>query len=85
MTFPDWIPCAERLPAPGQFALCCGRVIPKVLEYRVELGTGGGWGERRSLKRGGFEINLVERVTHWMPLPSPPQDPRAGLRGSTDG
>lgn len=70
---PRWIAATERSPDHGVSVLCCAGRSMCVLEWRTELGRGGGFGERRRHGRGGWAIHHIENVTHWMPLPEWPK------------
>ena len=61
----DWIKCSERMPdraAKDDFYLCIvkahGRTYQKVVYFEC----------------GVFQISNEYVITHWMPLPAPPQD-----------
>lgn len=62
-----WIPCVERMPVEGDRVAVIVQIdgYPEVSVATYD-GTGG-WTERRY---GGI---YPEHVTHWMPLPEPPQ------------
>lgn len=55
-----WIPCSERLPEHSGRCLCCCNGEVRVLKY---------WRTQQEFQYGGRERN----VTHWMPLPEPPE------------
>ena len=65
-----WVPCAQRLPPHKEFVLAFGPNLgdyvggPTISICRFD---GDLWVE------GGTELaNSDQRMTHWMPLPSPP-------------
>lgn len=60
-----WVPMSERLPAPCQ----------RVLYYLDVAGIHSGQyiGDDQSNVFGGRGGWLTDDVTHWMPLPQPPQ------------
>ena len=67
----DWIKCSERLPNVGE------RVLMNVGKSVFE-----GWHDGRIWVRyddfdespASFEELMCKRVTHWMPLPEPPEE-----------
>ncbi len=60
-----WIPCSERLPdSSGKFLCCCDGEV-RTLKY---------WRTCQEFQYGGKKRN----VTHWMPLPEPPEEGEAG-------
>lgn len=55
----EWISVEERLPKPTY----CVLVVNAYGEMEIDaLGTDGEW------------MGMVEEVTHWMPLPTPPKE-----------
>ena len=58
-----WIPCSERLPEHSARCLCYCNGEVRVLKY---------WRTQQEFQYGGRERN----VTHWMPLPEPPEEER---------
>lgn len=56
-----WIPCSERLPEHSVRCLCYCNGEVRVLKY---------WRTQQEFQYGGRKRN----VTHWMPLPEPPED-----------
>ncbi|HBV3781014.1 TPA: DUF551 domain-containing protein [Escherichia coli] len=86
----SWISCSERMPVIGElnwrtgFPLlitCEIGVIPAYYGF-VSVNGGKHYGFMESFKygddRGGHpqtnEYGLISNVTHWMPLPEPPQE-----------
>ena len=62
--FPRWIPVTERLPEVEKWVLCyCRANIYEVLKMR----TSGDW------VHDVHHIYMHTFVTHWMPLPKPPE------------
>lgn len=89
-----WISCSERMPVIGElnwrtgFPLlitCEIGVIPAYYGF-VSVNGGKHYGFMESFKygddRGGHpqtnEYGLISNVTHWMPLPEPPQEVNRG-------
>ena len=63
---PKWISVEERLPEEGERVLCTdGRCVFE--QYRVPLSCVYGTWDRGGLK------SPMQNVTHWMPLPEPPE------------
>lgn len=64
----DWIPVTERLPYVGEWVLVAYGKIRTVGEAR--LAATGSW-----YQRSGYIIpeDKKAKVTHWMPLPAPPE------------
>lgn len=61
---PHWIPVTERLPKIGDPVLCyCRANIYEVMSMQAN----GGWMGDGVMYMSGF-------VTHWMPLPKPPEE-----------
>ena len=61
--FPRWIPVAERLPEKRKWVLCrCEANITEVLRY-----------ENNEWYHDPRHVYYFDFVTHWMPLPTPPQ------------
>lgn len=90
----SWISCSERMPVIGElnwrtgFPLlitCEIGVIPAYYGF-VSVNGGKHYGFMESFKygddRGGHpqtnEYGLISNVTHWMPLPEPPQEVNRG-------
>ena len=64
VTKPKWIPVTERLPKIGDPVLCyCRANIYEVMSMQAN----GGWMGDGVMYMSGF-------VTHWMPLPKPPEE-----------
>lgn len=57
-----WIPCSERLPSDFSYVLCSGRDGMGILRY-----IGAKWLDENAL---AYSVN---EITHWMPLPEPPE------------
>ena len=59
----DWILCSERLPENGDYSVLCyftnGSVEP------VRMAHVQDWAEGK--------IDDIVSITHWMPMPSPPE------------
>ena len=89
----SWISCSERMPVIGElnwrtgFPLlitCEIGVIPAYYGF-VSVNGGKHYGFMESFKygddRGGHpqtnEYGLISNVTHWMPLPEPPQESKS--------
>nr|WP_227911248.1 DUF551 domain-containing protein [Escherichia coli] len=85
-----WISCSERMPVIGELnwrtsfpllVMCEIGVIPAYYGF-VSVNGGKHYGFMESFKygddRGGHpqtnEYGLISNVTHWMPLPEPPQE-----------
>ena len=63
---PKWISVEERLPEEGERVLCTdGHCVFE--QYRVPLSCVYGTWDRGGLK------SPMQNVTHWMPLPEPPE------------
>ena len=70
---PRWIPVTERLPSEElAFYLCytdAGIVVECLwTNNKYGLGTFGNWGWRL------MDVPQYQKVTHWMPLPTPPKE-----------
>ena len=65
----QWIPVSERLPESSDYYLCCvsGQETRNTTFSRVTLAY---------IQKYGWCTNglKVENVTHWQPLPEPPQE-----------
>ena len=62
-----WIPVTERLPEPGEWVLCsCRSNIIEVLRYDSAMDDWDSQMPERCYMKGF--------VTHWMPLPEPPEE-----------
>jgi hypothetical protein len=57
-----WIPCSERLPESFIYVLCAGRDGIGILRY-----IGSKWLD------GEANAYTTNEITHWMPLPEPPE------------
>lgn len=66
----DWIPAEERLPDYSGYYLCThyGRV--SMIRFESYFKKFGYWEDNITQDR---EWNEIEGVTHWMPLPEPPE------------
>ncbi|MBA8379972.1 ead/Ea22-like family protein [Escherichia coli] len=65
---PDgWIPVSERMPEPYEYVLVTDGFDGCEV---MRVNTDGYWGPAKSLYPGG--------ITHWMPLPEPPQEVNRG-------
>lgn len=56
-----WIPCSERMPEHSGRYLCYCNGEVRILKY---------WRTQQEFQYGGRKRN----VTHWMPLPEPPEE-----------
>lgn len=75
----EWIKCSDRLPEPGSKVICYyfpkapvmeGRIVGILTRHdRLEISVASGL--LRHMDENGFA--LAAQVTHWMPLPNPPQ------------
>lgn len=67
----EWIKCSDRMPAPDQY------VLVKVAFGRVHLACQrrGEWlQDKEYCNSSGFISSVIgNRITHWQPLPSPPE------------
>lgn len=62
----DWISVKDRLPEPGH------RVLAASVYFTGEcwMAVNGTW-----YRYNGFDMDhLFESITHWMPLPEPPEE-----------
>ncbi|EGE2357996.1 DUF551 domain-containing protein, partial [Escherichia coli] len=65
---PDgWIPVSKRMPEPYEYVLVTDGFDGCEV---MRVNTDGYWGPTKSLYPGG--------ITHWMPLPEPPQEVNRG-------
>lgn len=80
-----WISAADRLPDIGQSVLCChfygGEYMDCFVALPVKVRPSGGavWeADNSGLDAynydGGATITVDVEVTHWMPLPEPPNE-----------
>ncbi len=60
-----WIPVSERLPEPYVKVLACTESGYMEVDYRYA---------EPIIEVGVAEFYSLENVTHWMPLPQPPED-----------
>jgi len=60
-----WIPVSERLPEPYVKVLACTESGYMEVDYRYA---------EPIIEVGVAEFHSLENVTHWMPLPQPPED-----------
>lgn len=68
----EWIGVKDRLPPLGERVLCSdGTAVFE--QYRVELSAVYGIWERSGMK------SPMQNVTHWMPLPEPPEEESHGV------
>ena len=58
---PKWIPVSERLPEVGEFVLVASVTNPNI---HINLNRIG---------RDGYWFYMAFGITHWMPLPEPPE------------
>ncbi|ECK5174192.1 DUF551 domain-containing protein, partial [Salmonella enterica] len=89
-----WIRCSERMPVIGELnwrtsfpllVTCEIGVIPAYYGF-VRVNGNKHYGFMESLKYGDDsgnhpqtnEYDLISNVTHWMPLPEPPQEVNRG-------
>jgi hypothetical protein len=63
----EWIACSERLPPTGQIVLAWNSRHQGVWVYQYAMKSGKAQWFNLTGDRSGF------RVSHWMPLPDPPQ------------
>lgn len=78
----DWIPCSERLPSAGVFVLFASSGVALGMAFGVR---GGMDAEAPWFALGGPHLQHHE-VTHWQPLPPPPEPAAAQQReGECDG
>lgn len=78
----EWISVKEGLPDSGQKVVVAdifhGEIVDYATAYYYNSKHGAGWGaedggyEARNYD-GGASIFLNLEITHWMPLPEPPQ------------
>ena len=70
----EWISVEERLPEPFEVVLIHADTEGEDRHY-ITIGqfcdTTGSWEDFVSVD---FEFNEYENVTHWMPLPAPPEE-----------
>lgn len=67
----EWVACSERMPTPNQYVLVCNGVwVGMGMHNNSEHLEDD---ERWQDERHEFIDLLHHPVTHWMPLPAPPQ------------
>jgi len=67
----DWIPTNERMPEENKWILMIGRTSASHYHNHCWIGAWlGGEKDKWSILLGG--ILGKDNVTHWMPLPEPP-------------
>ena len=67
---PEWISVEDRLPEIGTRVLLCGRYEGKGIIAYCAIGYFDGKTYR---EHWGADINATAAITHWQPLPSPPE------------
>lgn len=70
----QWIPVSERLPEIGETVLAfepVDGVEPAQLQRRSAAFAADGWWDLQD-----EQPSRLHNVTHWMPLPNPPQEDR---------
>ena len=68
---PEWIPCSERLP--DKYVDASGDLI-NFMAYMPEYGVD--IANYSSQAKTWFCLGVPAKVTHWMPLPEPPEEVR---------
>ena len=61
---PRWISVEEKLPKRGAIVLCYTKYFYEVLQ----------WDDDAEQWVGQYSVNAKHYVTHWMPLPEPPEE-----------
>lgn len=67
---PEWISVEDRLPEIGTRVLLCGRYEGKGIIAYCAIGYFDGKTYR---EHWGADINATAAITHWQPLPAPPE------------
>lgn len=68
-----WIPCSERMPEPGVPVLIIGNAWPSAVVASLVLDARDGSPSCWSDSDGDGSVFYLDDVTHWRPLPSPPE------------
>lgn len=70
---PRWIVCAERMPEPDVAVLIIGHAWASPFVAKLILDAVDGKPSCWSDSDGNGDVIYLDDVTHWMPLPSPPE------------
>lgn len=81
----QWIPCSEQLPAFGLTVHVCAKTFEGRYYYfdAYYLASEGRWGTHTSWAKEdviGYKSEVAHcfMITHWMPLPDPPEEREEG-------